>query len=57
MDMNMFVEVLARMTLQERDDFVKMLVDKWPHMAQSVGNMITLELMVKDKQDEMLALQ
>lgn len=56
MDMDMFVEMLARMTLQERDDFVKMLVDKWPHMAQSVGNMITLELMVKDKQDEMLAL-
>ena len=43
------VENIARMDIQERDTFVKTLVTKWPDLATSVNNMITLEQMVQDK--------
>ena len=43
------VENIARMSIQERDSFVKTLVTKWPDLATSVNNMITLEQMVQDK--------
>ena len=43
------VESIARMGIQERDTFVKTLVTKWPDLAISVNNMITLEQMVQDK--------
>tara|TARA_B100000282_G_scaffold123822_1_gene88304 strand:- start:17 stop:271 length:255 start_codon:yes stop_codon:yes gene_type:complete len=43
------VENIARMDIQERDSFVKTLVTKWPDLAISVNNMITLEQMVQDK--------
>tara|TARA_B100001248_G_C27340278_1_gene435938 strand:+ start:94 stop:318 length:225 start_codon:yes stop_codon:yes gene_type:complete len=43
------VENIARMNIQERDSFVKTLVTKWPDLATSVNNMITLEQMVQDK--------
>mgnify|MGYP001490505969 FL=1 len=43
------VENIARMNIQERDTFVKTLVTKWPDLATSVNNMITLEQMVQDK--------
>ena len=43
------VESIARMNIQERDSFVKTLVTKWPDLATSVNNMITLEQMVQDK--------
>ena len=43
------VENIARMNIQERDTFVKTLVTKWPDLAISVNNMITLEQMVQDK--------
>ena len=43
------VENIARMDIQERDTFVKTLVTKWPDLAISVNNMITLEQMVQDK--------
>ena len=43
------VENIARMNIQERDSFVKTLVIKWPDLATSVNNMITLEKMVQDK--------
>ena len=43
------VENIARMDIQERDTFVKTLVIKWPDLATSVNNMITLEKMVQDK--------
>ena len=48
----MYVEMLARMNLQERDEFVKTLVAKWPDLANVIGNMITLELMIKENMDE-----
>ena len=43
------VENIARMSIQERDSFVKTLVTKWPDLATSVNNMITLEQMDQDK--------
>ena len=43
------VENIARMDIQERDTFVKTLVTKWPDLAISVNNMITLEQMIQDK--------
>tara|TARA_B100000927_G_scaffold274612_1_gene253964 strand:- start:2251 stop:2427 length:177 start_codon:yes stop_codon:yes gene_type:complete len=43
------VENIARMDIQERDTFVKTLVTKWPDLATSVNNMITLEQMIRDK--------
>ena len=42
------VEQLARMDLTERDRFIKDLVRKWPHMAQSLSNMIGLELQIQE---------
>ena len=52
MDASMYVEMLARMNLQERDEFVKTLVAKWPDLANVIGNMITLELMIKENMNE-----
>ena len=50
------VENIARMNIQERDTFVKTLVTKWPDLATSVNNMITLEqiclLYTSDAADE-----
>ena len=43
------IENIARMDIQERDTFVKTLVTKWPDLATSVNNMITLEQMVQEK--------
>lgn len=47
-DIEQVVETFARMNIEQRDQFVKVLVKKWPHMAQSIGNMIQLEQMVQD---------
>jgi hypothetical protein len=47
-DIEQVVETFARMDYEQRDQFVKMLVQKWPHMAQSIGNMIQLEQMIQD---------
>lgn len=40
------VEILARMSLEQRKDFVEVLSTKWPHLAESIGNMITLEISI-----------
>ena len=42
------VETIARMNLKQRDLFANTFVKKWPDLATSVSNMITLEQMVKD---------
>jgi len=47
-DIDVVVETFARMDHKQRDEFVKTLVKKWPHMAQSIGNMIQLEQMIQD---------
>ena len=45
------VEQLARMDLTERDRFIKDLVRKWPQMAQSLSNMIGLELQIQETEE------
>ena len=47
-DIDVVVETFVRMDHNQRDQFVKTLVKKWPHMAQSIGNMIQLEQMIQD---------
>ena len=47
-DIDVVVETFARMKHEQRDQFVKTLVKKWPHMAQSICNMIQLEQMIQD---------
>ena len=42
------VENIAQMNLEQRNLFVNTFVEKWPDLATSVSNMITLEQMVKD---------
>lgn len=46
------VEAIARLDIQQRDSMVKELVEKWPDMANSISNMITLETMVQDQQKQ-----
>ncbi len=46
------VEQLARMDLTERDEFIKSLVWKWPHMALSLSNSIGLQLQIQDYKKE-----
>ena len=46
------IETIARMDLEQRNEFVSSLVKKWPHMAESIGNGIGLELMIKFNQEE-----
>ena len=46
------VEAIARMNIEQRDTMVKELVEKWPDMANSISNMITLETMVQDQQKQ-----
>ena len=41
------VEEIASMDLTQRDEFIKTLVSKWPHMATSLSNMIGLELQIQ----------
>tara|TARA_B110000305_G_C19432787_1_gene637145 strand:+ start:591 stop:776 length:186 start_codon:yes stop_codon:yes gene_type:complete len=47
-DIDVVVETFARMTHEQRDEFVKKMVQKWPYMAQSIGNCFQLEQMVQD---------
>ena len=42
------VENIAQMNLEQRNLFVNTFVKKWPDLARSLTNMITLEQMVKD---------
>ena len=48
------VENIAQMNLEQRNLFVNTFVKKWPDLATSVSNMITLEQMARDMQIEML---
>jgi hypothetical protein len=48
LDIDEIVETFARMSLEQRAEFVDTLVYKWPHMAESIKNMITLQIMVSD---------
>ena len=46
------VEAIARMNNEQRDTMVKELVEKWPDMANSISNMITLESMVQNQKQQ-----
>ena len=46
-DIDTVVETFARMNLEQRDQFVKTLVYKWPHMAVSIKNMIDLQILIE----------
>tara|TARA_B100000927_G_C16236219_1_gene377509 strand:+ start:79 stop:273 length:195 start_codon:yes stop_codon:yes gene_type:complete len=46
------VEAIARMNIEQRDTMVKELVEKWPDMANSISNMITLESMVQNQKQQ-----
>ena len=48
------VENIAQMNLEQRNLFVNTFVKKWPDLARSLTNMITLEQMARDMQIEML---
>tara|TARA_B100000683_G_scaffold269981_1_gene308008 strand:- start:579 stop:737 length:159 start_codon:yes stop_codon:yes gene_type:complete len=45
------IETIARMNMEERAEFISSLVEKWPHMAESLSNMIGLELIINKKED------
>jgi len=38
------VEQIARMDMTQRNEFIQCLVFKWPHMAESLANMVDLEV-------------
>jgi hypothetical protein len=46
MDKNEIVELFARMNLQQRNDFVECLVEKWPDLATSLSNMIGFQIQI-----------
>ena len=49
---NNIVENIAQMNLEQRNLFVNTFVKKWPDLATSVSNMITLEQMVKNVKEK-----
>ena len=46
------VENIAQMNLEQRNIFVNTFVEKWPDLAISLSNMITLEQMVKNTKEK-----
>ncbi len=46
------VENIAQMNLEQRNLFVNTFVKKWPDLATSLSNMITLEQMVKNTKEK-----
>ena len=42
------VEQIARMNQQQRAEFVEVLADKWPGLANDLQSMISLQLTVDD---------
>ena len=46
MDTDQLVEQLARMTVQERNEFAEKLNTKWPHLAVQIKNLLELYEMI-----------
>lgn len=42
------VEQIARMNQQQRAEFVEVLADKWPGLANDLQNMISLQMIIDD---------
>jgi len=47
-DKNEMVEAIARMDLQQRNDFVECLVEKWPDLATSLSNSIAFQRQINE---------
>ena len=45
---NELVEQLARMNNEERNEFVKTLVNKWPELSESIYFLLNVNLMEKE---------
>ena len=45
---NELVEQLARMNNEERNEFVKTLVNKWPDFSESIYFLLNVNLMEKE---------
>ena len=50
--MNDMIENIARMTHKEQQQFVSEFVEKWPHLATQVMNLINLHLIINDPEEE-----
>lgn len=50
--MDMFVDMIARMNYQERNDFAEMLVKKWPDLAKQIMNLISIYEMAESHKNE-----
>ncbi len=48
----MFVDMIARMNYQERNDFAEMLVKKWPDLAKQIMNLISIYEMAESHKNE-----
>ena len=48
MDMEMFAEMIARMTKSDKDEFVQTFVEKWPHLAEEIAFSINAYLQYKN---------
>jgi len=46
--MHTLVEMFARMTIEERNEFCETLAKKWPDLATQISNLISLYLMVEE---------
>jgi len=51
MDINQLVEMFARMTVQERNEFAEMLTYKWPHLAEQIKNLIEVYGMINQTKE------
>ena len=50
--MNDMIENIARMNHQEQQQFVSEFVEKWPHLATQVMNLINFHLILNDQEEE-----
>lgn len=48
MNIDELVEQFARMTIEERNLFADMLTKKWPHLADSISNLISVYSMANE---------
>ena len=52
MDMEQFVEMIARMNYEERNEFAETLVKKWPDLAKQIMNLISIYDMAESHKNE-----
>ena len=52
MDMDQLVEMFARMTVEERNQFADTLTTKWPHLAEQIRNLLDVYCMANAQEKE-----